>query len=388
MLAIMIGTAALITVLSVFNGFEELVKSLYHTFNPDFVITASVGKTFDSGRLSESKIRKIPGVVNYIEVVEENALLKYKDEQYIVALKGVSNDYAINNPLDTMLAGGEFVLRKGEQNFAVLGYLVAYDLGINLRDYATPLNVYVPRSIPSGISGFNEAFSHVSVSPSGVFAIQQEIDSKYVIVHADIMRELLNYDDHEVSSIEIRLKPGTDYEEIQQKLKAIAGEDFVIKNRFQQQELLYKIMKSEKWAIYLILTFILLIAAFNIIGSLSMLIIDKRKDISVLFSIGANKKTIKKIFFTEGMLISVFGGLAGLALGFLLCWMQIRFGLIKLGDGTNAFIVSEYPVKMEWKDFATVMVTFLVIGALAAWYSVRQISDQYLAQKLSAFTKG
>ena len=285
-----IGTLALIVVLSVFNGFEDLVKSLFNTFNPDLQITVKEGKTFDAHQVSRDKISQIPGVVSFTEVVEENALLKYNSEQYIVTLKGVSDDYLHNNPLDTMLFDGDFILKNGNIDLTIMGYLVAYNLGIKINDYSNPVYAYVPRRTKKGLTTLDQSFNSGALVPSAVFSVQQEIDTKYVIVPIDFTRKLLEYE-NEVTAIEIRLQPETDTDDIQDQIQNIIGEQFIVKTRFQQQELLYKIMRSEKWAIFFILTFIIIIATFNVVGSLYMLILDKRKDIAILFSMGANNRT-------------------------------------------------------------------------------------------------
>lgn len=377
-----VGTLALIVVLSVFNGFEELVKSLFNTFNPDLIITIKEGKTFTASDLPDDKIKNIPGVVSFSEVVEENALLKYKTEQYIVTLKGVSTEFLINNPLDTMLVDGGFVLENNAYNFTVMGYLVAYNLGIKINDFSNPVHVYVPKRTKKRLTSLEQSFNSGSLIPSAVFSVQQEIDSKYVIVPIRFARKLLDYS-NEVTSIEIRLDPNVDSDFIQQEIQEMAGDAFVIKNRFQQQELLYKIMKSEKWAIFIILSFILIIAVFNVVGSLSMLILDKRKDIAVLFSMGANEKLIKRIFLFEGLLISFSGAIFGLLLGYLLCILQIKYGFIKLGPDEGAFIIPYYPVKLYFADFMAVFGVVFFIGLVAAWFPVKQIADKYLKHSLS-----
>ncbi len=377
---------ALIVVLSVFNGFEDLVKSLYSTFDPDLLIELKEGKAFDTSEINAEKIKQLPGVVSYTEVVEDNALLKFRSEQYIVTIKGVSDDFLYDNPLDTMLYDGEFILKMGNADMAIMGYLVAYHLGVRINDFEHPVYIYVPKRTGKTLGRLDNAFDIKPVYLSAVFAVQQEFDSKYVIISLDLARELLQYK-NEVTDIEIRLNPSADMEQIQEKVKEISGNRFIVKNRFQQQELLYRIMKSEKWAIFLILSFILLIATFNLIGSLSMLILDKKKDIAILYSMGANEKTIKRIFRVEGMMISVFGALTGLILGALLCWVQMEFGLIRLGSEANAFIVPYYPVKMEIMDFVSVFGIVLAIGFFTSWYPVRQITKQFLNQRIADFAK-
>jgi lipoprotein-releasing system permease protein len=383
---VMVGTLALIVVLSVFNGFEDLVKSLYNSFNPDLQITVKEGKTFDAINFPKNKIEQIPGVISYTEVVEENALLKFKSEQTIVTLKGVSKDFLIQNPMDSMLVDGEFILEQSNVNFAIMGYLVAYHLGIRINDFSNPLSVFVPKRTKKTITSVDQSFNSGFLVPSSVFSIQQEIDSRYIIVPIKFARDLLEYTT-EITSVEIRLKEGANTEKIQKSVQSIVGDTFLVKNRYQQQELLYKIMKSEKWAIFFILTFIIIIAAFNVVGSLSMLILDKRKDIAVLFSLGADEKMIKSVFIREGILITLIGISMGLIIGFLLCFAQIQFGLIKLGGEAGAFVVSHYPVKMKLFDFAAVFGIVFIIGLGAVWYPVKQISSKYLQLRISDFLK-
>lgn len=385
-LGVCIGTLALIVVLSVFNGFEDLVKSMYSAFDPDLNITAALGKSFDVTQVSREEIMKIPGVISYTEVVEESALIKNKNEQYIVRLKGVSDDFLKQNPLDTMLVDGQMIFEGDGHDYTVMGYLVAYRLGIKIFDFDKPLTVFVPRRTKKVLTRFDQSFNSGRLIPSAVFSVQQEIDSKYLLVSANFARKLLEYSPTDVTSIEIRTETNAPVENIKEQVQAIIGSDFIIKNRYQQQELLYKIMKSEKWAIFLILTFILIIAVFNVVGSLSLLILDKRKDIAVLHSMGAGKRTIKRIFLTEGLLISLSGAIAGLILGYLICLAQIKFGIIRLGEA-NAFVVPFYPVKMEFPDFVYVFLTVIAIGWAAAWFPVRQISSKYLKDRFLEFTK-
>ncbi len=378
-----IGTMALIIVLSVFNGFQELVISLFNSFNPDLVITARVGKTFDENRIDNVNLDKIPGILSLSKYVEENALAKYKEKQYIVTLKGVEKDPSRISGLDTMMSEGVFKLQEGEQNFAVLGSGVAYYLSASLNDYLNPVALYVPRRNADFAGGFENAFNSDVIFPSGFFSVQQDFDSKYILLPLRFVKGLLEYD-KEITGADIWLVKGADTEKIQKEVTRRLGTAFHVKNRFQQQETLYKIMKSEKWAIFLILTFIIFIATFNVIGSLSMLILDKRHDIAVLQCLGANRKTIKAIFFTEGMMISLIGAGAGLFLGGLICKLQQVFGFVTLGDAGSTFVVSTYPVSMHYLDFLFVFLTVTLIGLLATWYpvyNIRKIETKVLNQK-------
>jgi len=367
-----IGTMALIIVLSVFNGFERLVVSLFNAFNPDMLITVTTGKTFDAGLIPQDRIRKIPGVLYLCETIEENALLKYKDKQNIVTLKGVDKDYVRMTRIDTMIVNGNFVLHSGDKEMAVLGYGVAYNIGANLQDYMNPMTIYVPRRNSSFGGGFENAFNSEVIFPSGFFSVQQDFDSKYVILPISFVKKLLEYD-HEVTGLEIGLTKDSDHEKVQQQLQEILGDKFSVKNRFQQEATLYKIMHSEKWAIFLILSFILLIATFNVVGSLSMLIIDKKPDIVTLRALGANDTLIRRIFLTEGVMISLIGAIAGLILGSVTCWLQQVYGFVKLGAADSTFVVNAYPVHMQVTDFIFVFATVMVIGLLAAWYPAHNI---------------
>ena len=363
---------ALIIVLSVFNGFQNLVVSLFNSFNPDLSITLKEGKTFDDTIISREQIMKIPGVVSVVKYIEENALIKYKDKQYIVTIKGAGEDYSKVSGLDTMMTDGTFKLQEDSLDFAVIGAGVAYFLNLSIDDYLNPLNIYVPRRTAGFTSSFENAFNSGIIFPSGFFSIQQDFDSKYVILPIRFVKKLLEYE-HEISGIEIWLAKGADQEKIQEQINKIAGERFKVKNRFQQQELLYKIMRSEKWAIFMILTLILFIATFNVIGSLSMLIIDKKSDIALLQCLGATQRTVKAIFLTEGMMISFIGALTGIILGGIVCKLQQIYGFVKLGSAGSTFVVSTYPVDMQAVDFLFVFLTVITIGLAAAWYPVYNI---------------
>lgn len=379
---ITIGTMALIVVLSVFNGFEKLVTSMFNSFNPDLLITPATGKIFSMNSISKAEIENMEGILFFTEVIEENVLLRYDRKQHIANIKGVSGDYLQMTELKNRMVEGEAVLKNNGINFALIGAGVSYYLDFYQNGSGKSLSIYAPTRKQGYNLKFDDAFSSQNIFTSGVFSVQQEFDAKYIITSIDFARDLLGYE-NEISSIEIGLDKNVDADLIQEKISQILGNDFQVKNRFEQQELLYKIMKSEKWAIFLILTFILIIATFNVIGSLSMLILDKKKDIQVLQSMGANTRLIKKIFMFEGSMISVLGAIFGLLLGGLICWLQQQFGLISLGEANGSFVVNAYPVKMEILDFIYVFITVCFIGIIAAWIPVKQISKKYLEVKLS-----
>ena len=372
MVGVAVGTAALIIVLSVFNGFESVVKSLFSVFDPDIEITIVQGKTFHSNQVNEDQIRSLPGVISYTEVVEENALLYYKKQQYLATIKGVDSLYQHNSPLDSLLVTGEMTLQDDSLDFAVPGYGIAYFLDIDMNAPDNFISVYIPKR-KGNITGMpQESFYSELIRPIGIFSVQQDFDDKYMLVPLRFARRLLDYSD-EVTSIELRLAKGADTRRIQEKIATIAGPEFRVQNRFQQQEVLYKIMKTEKWAVFLILTFILIVASFNVVGSLTMLILDKQKDIGILRSLGARDATIKQIFFLEGLLITLTGAIAGLILGLLVCILQLKFGFVKL-QGGGSFIMDSYPVQMMLTDFIYVFITIALIGIASAWLPVKRIS--------------
>lgn len=360
---------ALIIVLSVFNGFEKLVISLFNVFNPDLIVQVSEGKTFSSTLVPAGKIRQIPGVLFVSEVIEENALLRYRDKQYIVTIKGVEKEYGTMSGLDTMMVEGTFLLEDEDKDFAVLGSGVAYYVGANTEDYLNPVSIYVPQRAGNFSGMFESAFQTEVVFPSGVFSVQQDFDTKYIILPLRFVKKLLDYKD-EITAVEVIVSKNADIPKIRSQLKDLYGPGFTIKNRFEQQELLYKVMKSEKWAIFLILAFILFIATFNVIGSLSMLILDKRQDIALIQCLGGGQAMIKKIFRNAGLLITMAGALTGLFLGAIVCLIQQLFKVVKLGSAESTFVVDAYPVSMQPLDFLFIFVTVMLIGYSATWFSV------------------
>ena len=368
------GTMVLIIVLSVFNGLEDMVNTLFSTFDPDLEVRIEKGKVFSVPPARLTMLEETEGVAAYSLVLEENSLLRYDEKQYIATVKGVDENYADITGLDSVMWDGEFVLREENgRPHAVVGMGVANNLGIGLS-FISPLVIYVPER-QGNISNPANAFVRKHIFPSGIFSVEQEYDSRYIYVPIEVMRELLAYDD-EVSSIEIKFTEGSTAGDVQPAVEQLFGPGYVIKNKYQQQEIFYKVMKSERLAIFFILTFIIIIASFNIIGSLTMLIIEKEKDITVLRNLGATNRLIKKIFILEGWLISFIGVIAGLALGFLTGWLQLQFGLVKLQGDT--LIMDAYPISMKPGDFIAVFGTVLVIGYIAAWYPAHYMSKKYL----------
>lgn len=374
-----VGTMALIIVLSVFNGLEGLVSSIFNTFDPDLKITVAEGKVFVPDSTNLVRLSEINGISAYSLTLEENALLRYGDRQYIAIIKGVDDNFTKVTSLDSSMWEGEFRLKtENNRPEAVIGVGVANYLGIRIN-FITPLNIYVPKRTESINADPENAFIRKYIFPSGVFEIEQEFDSKYVFIPLDFAHELLEYN-NEISSIEIKTDASEEINKIQASVKKIFGKDFVVKNRLEQQAIFYKVMRSERLAIFIILSLILLIASFNIIGSLTMLIIEKERDIEILKSLGADNNLIRKIFIFEGWMISIIGAFAGIIAGFIICWLQQRFGLIKLNS--ESLIMNAYPITMKLKDFIIVPATVLIIGYWAAWYPVRFLTKKYLLKNV------
>jgi len=374
---LLVGTMALIVVLSVFNGFEDVIKSLYFTFDADLQISPVKGKTIHYKTFPHAKISELEGVRGISEIVEEDALLKYSNKQYIARIKGVSASFVDLSRIDTMVVNGAFILKEGNSSFAVVGAGVAWSLDIYPQNISNLLSIFVPKRGNASSFNFSNAFNSEAVHPTGVFSIQQEFDEKYVFVPISFARELLDYTD-EVTSVEIRFQPGVDGDRVQHEIRSIVGNDYYVKNRFQQNESLFKILRSEKTAIFFILLFILILSSFNMIGSLSILIVEKNRDIGILASMGADLKLIRSIFITEGMLITIVGSVLGLLIGFVVLYLQQNYGLLQLGGGDGAFVISAYPVKIQFIDFVYVFATVLVIGIVATIYPVMYLTKRII----------
>lgn len=377
MLGVLVGSAALIIILSVFNGFEEMALKTFNSITPQIVIVPAKGKTFNPNTPYFNKLRHQPAIYSFTEVLSENALVRYDDKQTPAMVKGVSDDFLKNKSLDTIIVDGTFVLKnKLQQPQAVLGSALQAYLGVNPADPFEQLQIYSPKKGTTGNSTNPlDDFTMLSIAPSGIFEIQQDFDNM-LIVPLSFARALLG-EEKGVSGIEINVNTGTDAETIKKQIANDLGNGYVVKNRIEQNQALYNVLSSEKWMVYIILTFILVIAIFNIIGSLTMLVIDKQKDISVLGSLGAGKKLIKRIFLAEGMMITLTGCIFGLLIGLAFCFLQQQYGWIKMGDNAAFILSNAYPVAMKWKDFVLVFVTvgfFSFIAAnLASNLSVKKI---------------
>lgn len=367
MLGVFIGSAALIIILSVFNGFEKVILSLYNNFTPELKIEPKQGKTFNPNTAYFKNLQKRADLYSYTEVLEEKVLMRYGSSQFIGTAKGVSDSFLKNKGLDSTLQAGSFTLRDKDMNYAVVGSTVQFNLGINVKDQLTPLQVYSPRR--NAVSSANPAneFMVAYIYPSGVFSIQQDFDD-IIVVPIAFTRDLLNQP-VDVSSIELNFKKGTSIDNVKKDIERQIGRQFDVKDRHQQNALLYKILNSEKWAVFLILISVLIIAIFNIIGSLTMLVMDKQKDIAILTSLGAGKGMIQRIFFFEGMLISAIGCISGITLGLLFSLIQLKFGIISMGGKLS--MIDAYPVALKWTDFLLVFFTVMFISVIASGISAR-----------------
>jgi ABC-type lipoprotein release transport system permease subunit len=377
-LAISIGTAALVIILSALNGLTGLVESLYNSFDADIRIVVAEGKVFDPTSPGFSEIKKIKGVKYYTEVLEENVLLKYQDVQSIATIKGVGPEFGQMTRFDTLVREGEYKLRDRNVDMAVLGIGVGYTLNVNTSDMYTPLTVLSPKR--GEIGPTEDAFNEEKTYVAGIFSINDDFDKRYALVSIEFARKLLEYT-NEVSAIELSLEPGAKAGNVKEEVQRILGDKYVVKDRFEQNELLFRTLKSEKLWTFIILVFILIIATFNVIGSLTMLIVEKKKDIGILWNMGADIKLIRRIFLVEGLMITLIGALTGLLLGLIICWLQIEFKLVRFSEG---YVVDSYPIAVQLSDLGMIMLVVMLIGLFAAWYPVRVFTKRHLGAMANA----
>lgn len=366
-----IGTTALIVILSVFNGIDLLLQQSTDSFTPDLVISPASGKfaAFDS--TIYPLLKKNPGIAYYDQVVEEKALVKYDSKLAPVTVKGITTEYARNTHLKDILVLGEFSLKAGDHYNAILGYSLAAELGVGLN-FLNPLVFYYPnKNASSTLSALNTTYLY----PSAFFSSQQEIDGKYILADIGFAQELFGIGS-QISKIEIKIKHPYELEKIKNDLQQHIGSAYKIEDKYELNRSFYAMMRSEKLAVFLILLFILLIASFNIIGSISMLILDKKEDLGIYKALGMPPQKIISIFKTEGQLITLIGALAGLAIGTVVCLLQEKYGFITLGDGS--YIISAYPVKLVFQDILLIMLTVLIIGYTASYFPVKYLITKLL----------
>ena len=374
-----LATLALVCTLSVFNGFQEMVAGFFTAFDPELKIVVREGKVFDPNSAAFKQVRSLPEVEVWTETLEENAMVQYKDRQAMAVIKGVDDNFEQLTSIDSLLYGtGEFILHDSVVDYGILGVELVSELGTGIQ-FVDPLQVYAPkRNVRVNMGNPSASFNRDYLfSPGAVFVVnQQKYDSSYILTSLDFARRLFNYDT-EVSAIELKLKPDADIASVQKKISSILGRHYDVLDRYQQQADVFRIMEIEKFISYLFLTFILAIACFNVIGSLSMLILDKREDVETLRNLGASDRLVARIFLFEGRLISVFGAFAGILLGLLLCFLQQHFGIITLG-GNGSFVVDAYPVSVHLTDVLLIFVTVIAVGFISVWYPVHYLTRRLL----------
>lgn len=360
-IGVAIGTAALILVLSVFNGFEALLTGLFGHFNPNIKITPAQGKTFVPDSVQLARLRALPGIAFVSETLEEIAFFEYEGSQDFGVLKGVDDLFAKVNGIDSTIREGRYLLQNEEQNMAILGAGVRNKLTINVNNPLATLTVFMPTEQRGGV--LDKPFKSRLLFPAGTFAIQQDFDNQYVLTNLTFAREILNAADGTVSALEIRCADGESYTKAKQKIRQIMGEGFLIRDEYEQNEAFFKVMQLEKWMGFAITSLMLILMAFNTIGALWMMVLDKQKDISILKSMGATDRTVHRIFLLEGLLLTFLGMLIGMLLAGLLYFAQKQYGLISIPEG---FLVDSYPIEMRWSDFLPVVTTVMCIGLIAA----------------------
>lgn len=376
-----VASMALVVTLSVFNGFHDMVASLFTQMDPQLKVTPVLGKTAPADDPLLTEIRQLPEVEVATECLEDQALAVYQDRQLMVKVKGVDDNFDQLTHIREILEGdGQFELHAADMNYGIPGLGVAYLLGMGYT-YQPALKIYAPKregqlDMANPTEGFVEDELY---SPGVVFSMKQgKYDKNYILTSIHFTRQLFEQDGM-LSSLELRLKPGSDFEAVKSRMREIAGDKYNVYDRYEQQDDTFRIMKIEKLIAYIFLTFILMIACFNIIGSLSMLIIDKRNDVVTLRNLGASDRQITRIFLFEGRMISAMGAIIGIALGLLMCWLQQQYSIVRLGKSEGSFLVDAYPVSVHPWDVVLIFFTVLIVGFLAVWYPVRYFSHRLLA---------
>lgn len=371
MLGVGVGTMALVVVLSVFNGLEDFQRSLYKSFDADLKISPLTGKNFDCPPFLLQKLRKIEGIRNINQVIEENVLVRYRDAQMVVNLKGVDDNFLKQERLKNALIDGKLKLKENGISEAIVGSGVAITLGIDVDAFFTPLEVWFPRNTKSKTIDFtsSDAFNKMSLIPSGIFAIEQQYDDNYIFAPLTFAQNLFNYN-NERTSLEVQIIDSEEINKVQERIKQTLGKNFIVQNQDQQHASLLRAIKIEKLFVFLTLTFIIGIASFNIFFSLSMLAIEKKEDIKTLYAIGANTKMIQRIFLSEGAIVAFSGAIVGLIMGYGLCLLQQTYGLISMG--IVGALIDAYPVKMQLSDFFFTALVVVIITMIASYFPAKK----------------
>lgn len=378
-IGVAVATTAMVVVLSAFNGFSDLVASFFTSFDPQLKVVPALGKTVAADDPVLTRLRQLPEVEVATECVEDQALAVYRDKQAMVTVKGVDDNFdKLTNIGDILYGDGSFELHRGNLQYGVIGIRLAQDLGtgVSWHDY---LHIYTPqREGQPDMTNPAAAFVEDSLlSPGVVFQVKQaKYDGHYILTSIDFARQLLGRQG-ELSSLELRLKAGEDISRVKKQMQQIAGQRFKVMDRYEQQADTFKIMQIEKFFSYAFLSFILIVASFNIIGSLSMLIIDKKDDIATLRNLGASPRQTRSIFLTEGRMIATAGAVTGILLGLLLCWLQQQFGFVRLGESSGNFVVEAYPISVHPADIVLIFLTVVAVGWIAVWYPVRLMSNKH-----------
>jgi lipoprotein-releasing system permease protein len=363
MVAIAVSSAAMIVAFSVFNGLEAVVKNMYVAFYPDIKITAAKGKFFSMDNSRLNAIKQVNGVQHISTVIEDHVFANNHEQQKVITLKGIKNDYFNVNEIKKYIIQGDDTVSADPVFTAIAGHRIMNELGLDVNTLSYIMLYYPNPTVVDPSANPMSALQSLKLHPAGVFRIQEDFDNTYILAPLQLVQDLFHQPGH-FSSVEISAKPGA-VPAIKKQLQGLLGNGYKVENRFEQNKTLYMVMGSEKWAIYAILVLVLLIASFNMVGALSMLVLEKQKDIAILKAMGALPATIRKIFLLEGILWSLVGGLSGIILGGIICFIQLTFGILRMG---SAFVVDAYPVKMLLTDFALVLVTILTVGLLASWY--------------------
>ena len=376
-----LATMALVVTLSVFNGFRDMVASFFTTFDPELMVSLVEGKCLAVDDEALSRLRAYDGIEVFTEVLQDQALIVGNERQWVITIKGVDDNFRQQSEIDGILYGdGEFILHADVLDYGVMGIRLAQQLGLG-TSYEGGLPIYAPRrgervNMASPMQSFN---CDELYSPGVVFAVNQsEYDAHYILTSLSFARRLFDRQGM-VSAVELRLKPGVSLSSAKREIRSLLGDRFLVQDRYEQQADTFRIMQVEKLIAYLFLSFILVVACFNIIGSLSMLMIDKKDDAATLRSLGANDRQISQIFLLEGWLISGLGAAVGIVLGLFLCWLQIEYGIVKLGNSEGAFIVDSYPVSVQGADILLIFLTVLAAGLLAVWLPVRRMTRHLIS---------
>ncbi|MDR1557870.1 MAG: ABC transporter permease [Tannerellaceae bacterium] len=377
---VMVATLALVCALSVMNGFNRIIFSMFSSLDPELKISPRTGKVFDPDAEEIQALRQLPAIACLSEVLYDNALIRYNDRQVIGTIKGVDENYRLLTSIDSILIDGRFILSDEVTDYAIPGIGLASSLGIH-AGFTAPLELYAPKrdkqvNLSNPATSFNLEYCYITA----VFRTDQQVnDEALMLVPLSLTRSLFNYD-KDVSAIELKLTEKANLRAVKKQIRALLGDDYLVRDRYEQQEVSFKMMQSEKWMIFLILCFILVIALFNMTGSLSMLMIEKQDDVQTLRNMGATDKLIRRIFLFAGWMISGFGALTGVLAGLILCFLQQELGLIRMGSA-GAFVIDNYPVEVVPADILIILATVLSIGFLSAWYPVYYLGGRWLKRE-------